>query len=89
MLVVIILIFIRRRLRCLIKKIGLFYYVVLFKGFLMTLGQLYFIQSSVTRNRCLTQLHYAHSQVTKRGTNRIVYLLVVEENGNDLFPREG
>ena len=59
------------------------------KGFLLTLGQLYFRQSSATRSRCLTQLHYAHSQVTNRGTNRILYLLVVDENGNELFPHEG
>jgi len=55
----------------------------------MTLGRLYFRQCSATRSRCLTQLHYANSQVTNRGPNRILYLLVVDENGNDLFPHEG
>jgi len=46
-----------------------------------TFGKFYFKQSSATRNKCRTQLHCAHSQVTVRGSERILYLLVVDENG--------
>jgi hypothetical protein len=41
------------------------------KGFLIKLGQLYFKQSSATRNKCLPQLPYAHSRVMSRGRKRI------------------
>jgi hypothetical protein len=54
------------------------------KGFLITFGQLYFTQSSATRSKCLTQLRYAHSQVTNSGPKRKLYLLVVDENGHNL-----
>jgi hypothetical protein len=50
-------------------------------GFLITRGQLHFIQSSVIQNKCFTQLHYAHSPVTSHGPKMILYLLVVDDNG--------
>jgi len=62
--------FIKLGLRCLIKNCIILLHCFI-KGFLMTFGQLYLRQSFATRSRCLTQLHYAHSQVTNRGTNRI------------------
>jgi hypothetical protein len=57
------------------------------KGFLMLFGQFYFKQSSTTRIKCLTQLHYAQSQVTSRGHTKI-HLLVVDEYGYYPFPHE-
>jgi hypothetical protein len=55
------------------------------KGLLITFGQLYFKQSSATRSKCLSQLHYAHSQGTNRGPERVFYPLDVDENGYALF----
>jgi hypothetical protein len=60
------------------------------KGFLIIFGQLYLKLSSAIRSKCLTQQHYAHSHVTNRGPTRTLFLmLVLDENGYDLFPHEG
>ena len=70
----------------------LFFFVGLYsfnKVFLLAFGKLHFKLSSATRSKCLTELYNAHSQVTNRGPTWILYmLLVVDENGYDLFPPE-
>jgi len=46
------------------------------KRFLITFGKFHFKQSSATRSKCLTQMHYAHSQATSRGPKCMFYLLL-------------
>ena len=66
-----------------------FHFSVLFyKGFIITFGQLYTKQSSVTPSTCVPQLHYVHSKVTSRGTKSILQPLVVDKNRCDIFPHE-
>ena len=56
------------------------------KGFLIKFGQLHFKQFCATRSKCLTQMHYSHSQVTCCRPERVLYLLLaVDENAYDLF----
>jgi len=59
------------------------------KRFLITFGQLRFKQSSASRSKYLPELLYALSQVTNRGPARVLYLLILDENGYEIFPREG
>jgi hypothetical protein len=59
------------------------------QGFLTTVGRLDFKQSSANGRMRFTQLYYAHSQVTCRGSTRILYLLLImDENGYDTFPHK-
>ena len=53
------------------------------------IDKLRFKQSSASRSKYLPELLYALSQVTIRGPARVLYLLVVAEDGYELFPREG
>ena len=66
----------------------IYYFCSLFyRGFLITFGQIYIKQSSATRRTCLPPLHYAHSHVTNRGRNKVLYPLVVNENGYAHVPK--
>ena len=59
-------------------------------GFLITVGRLDFKVSSANGIMCFTHLHYAHSQVTRRGQTRILYLMLgMHRNGYDTFPYKG
>jgi len=80
--------FIKPRLQLIKKNCSIILVLCFNKGFLIKFGQLYSKQSFATWSKYFTQLHYAHSHVTSCGPKRILYLLVVDENGYDLFPHE-
>jgi hypothetical protein len=62
------------------------------KGFLITYGQLYLKQSSATRRKCIMLNHkvgtidqklctcWSWKKTKKRADQRVIYLLVIEEN---------
>jgi hypothetical protein len=58
------------------------------KGFLIKSSQFSFKQPFATQSKFLPQMHYAYAQVMSRGPKNILYLLVLDENGYDLFPHE-
>jgi len=72
-----------------LTKIVLFFVPCFNKGFFFTFGKFYFKLSSANRNKYLRQLHYVHSQLTNRGSKRISYFLVVDENEFELFLLDG